>query len=112
MTPAARARLRARQRRVLIFLQACGLLGASSTLTDIALSWGLGGRRGRPCPGHRRHFFTVYGAVGTRSPTCVRCGAPRPANHRADVIVRQVAAQWRARHLESKSMPRAFAGPR
>lgn len=30
------------------------------------------------CPGHRRHWFTAYGYPGTRSPYCVRCGAPNP----------------------------------
>lgn len=29
--------------------------------------------------GHRvRHWFSVYGAVGLRSPKCRRCGAPNP----------------------------------
>ena len=30
------------------------------------------------CPGHARHWFTVRGHVGLRSPKCVRCGAPNP----------------------------------
>lgn len=30
------------------------------------------------CPGHSRHWFSVYGYVGVRSPKCVRCGFPNP----------------------------------
>ena len=30
------------------------------------------------CPGHKRHWFSLYGRVGVRSTTCVRCGAPNP----------------------------------
>ena len=30
------------------------------------------------CPGHARHWFTVYGAPGLRAPKCKRCGAPNP----------------------------------
>lgn len=30
------------------------------------------------CPGHGRHWYTVHGAVGLRSPVCVRCGDPNP----------------------------------
>lgn len=30
------------------------------------------------CPGHGRHWFTVYGMPTTRSPVCVRCGATNP----------------------------------
>lgn len=33
----------------------------------------------KPCPGHGRHWFTVRGKVGLRSPKCVRCGEPNPA---------------------------------
>lgn len=30
------------------------------------------------CHGHFRHWFTVHGFVGLRSPKCVRCGASNP----------------------------------
>lgn len=30
------------------------------------------------CPGGQRHWFTVRGCVGLRSPICVRCGASNP----------------------------------
>ena len=30
------------------------------------------------CPGHGRHWFSVRGHVGLRSPICVRCGAANP----------------------------------
>jgi hypothetical protein len=31
------------------------------------------------CPsGYVRHWFTVHGRVGLRSPVCVRCGAENP----------------------------------
>lgn len=30
------------------------------------------------CPGHGRHWFSLWGAVGVRTPTCQRCGAPNP----------------------------------
>jgi hypothetical protein len=30
------------------------------------------------CPVRGRHWFTVHGAVGLRSPVCVDCGAPNP----------------------------------
>lgn len=41
------------------------------------------------CPGHARHWFSVYagydgGGPGIRSPTCVRCGAPNPRPLTAD----------------------------
>ena len=30
------------------------------------------------CRGHGRHWFSLWGAVGIRTPTCQRCGAPNP----------------------------------
>lgn len=36
------------------------------------------------CPGSQRHWFTVRGHVGLRSPICVRCGAPNPATLTTD----------------------------
>lgn len=33
---------------------------------------------GSKCLGHGRHWFTVYGAPGLRSPRCQRCGVPNP----------------------------------
>jgi hypothetical protein len=30
------------------------------------------------CPHRARHWFTVVGHVGLRSPVCVSCGAPNP----------------------------------
>lgn len=30
------------------------------------------------CPGHRRHWFVLYGEPGSRVPVCVRCGADNP----------------------------------
>lgn len=36
------------------------------------------------CPGHQRHWFTVRGAVGLRSPICVRCGAENPRSLTTD----------------------------
>jgi hypothetical protein len=30
------------------------------------------------CLGGARHWFTVYGRVGRRSPICRRCGSPNP----------------------------------
>ena len=30
------------------------------------------------CPGHGRHWYTVRGHVGVRSPKCIRCGFPNP----------------------------------
>lgn len=35
---------------------------------------------GKYCPGHGRHWYTVYGHPGLRLPACVRCGNrnPRP----------------------------------
>jgi hypothetical protein len=30
------------------------------------------------CRGYQRHWFTLRGMVGARSPKCVRCGAPNP----------------------------------
>jgi hypothetical protein len=34
--------------------------------------------RATRCTGGARHWFTVVGAVGLRSPVCRRCGAPNP----------------------------------
>lgn len=36
------------------------------------------GRAASRCKYHSRHWFSVYGAVGLRSPVCRRCGAPNP----------------------------------
>jgi hypothetical protein len=33
---------------------------------------------GRCLAGYQRHWFSLYGRVGVRSTTCVRCGAPNP----------------------------------
>jgi hypothetical protein len=33
---------------------------------------------GRCRAGYQRHWFSLYGRVGVRSTTCVRCGAPNP----------------------------------
>jgi hypothetical protein len=30
------------------------------------------------CPGHGRHWFTIHGVVGLRTPRCIRCGTPNP----------------------------------
>jgi hypothetical protein len=30
------------------------------------------------CPGRARHWFTLWGMPGYRSPVCVACGAPNP----------------------------------
>lgn len=30
------------------------------------------------CPGHGRHWFTLHGVPGGRTPVCVRCGAENP----------------------------------
>jgi hypothetical protein len=30
------------------------------------------------CQGGVRHWFTLYGRVGVRSPWCMRCAAPNP----------------------------------
>lgn len=30
------------------------------------------------CHHHRRHWFTRYGQVGSRSPFCQHCGSPNP----------------------------------
>ncbi len=30
------------------------------------------------CPGHGRHWFTLHGIPGGRTPVCVRCGAENP----------------------------------
>lgn len=30
------------------------------------------------CRGHSRHWFSVYGMPGLRSPVCRRCGEPNP----------------------------------
>jgi len=51
------------------------------------LGWWMGDRHAtreevaaaRPrCPSRGRHWFTVYGEVGLRRPSCVSCGAPNP----------------------------------
>jgi hypothetical protein len=30
------------------------------------------------CPHRARHWFTIHGVVGLRSPVCTDCGAPNP----------------------------------
>lgn len=30
------------------------------------------------CAGRARHWFTIWGTVGLRSPVCTACGAPNP----------------------------------
>jgi hypothetical protein len=30
------------------------------------------------CPAMERHWFTVWGRTGLRSPVCMNCGAPNP----------------------------------
>lgn len=36
------------------------------------------------CPNRTRHWFSLHGMVGVRSPVCVRCGAPNPRPLTAD----------------------------
>jgi hypothetical protein len=31
-----------------------------------------------PCPGRARHWYSLWGHVGFRSPVCVNCGHPNP----------------------------------
>jgi hypothetical protein len=51
----------------------------------------------RGCPGHARHWFSVYGYPGLRAPACQRgCGAknPRPLSEQE-----QTDYDFLARHL-------------
>jgi hypothetical protein len=48
----------------------------SPRLSDVAQA--RGARCGTSTSLDSRHWFTVYGIVGLRSPVCRRCGAPNP----------------------------------
>lgn len=53
-----------------------------------------------PCPGRARHWFSLWGNVGLRSPVCVSCGAPNPQPLTED--------QWAELIQYRDLMPRPF----
>lgn len=46
------------------------------------------------CPGHSRHWWTAYGAVGCRRAICGHCRAIHPDVLNALVLARQYAALY------------------
>ncbi len=58
-----------------------------------------------PCAGAARHWFSVYGAAGLRTPVCVRwgCGSPNPRPLSDE--------EWAELAAHEKMTGRQFAGP-
>ena len=51
--------------------------------------------RGDRCRGNARHWFTVRGHVGARTPRCVRCGATNPKELTSDDWLYLLGIDWR-----------------